>query len=243
MKLSEEKFMKLSEENKIIQSKDLHYFIKQKGCEFVTIVDLGYNDGSFEKSISRIFDNYTGYCVDADKQFSSIGDNLHFDNFLMSNQSFKEEKFYLNANNSGSSSKYFISDEKNYCLVQTITLKDYYNYKKIDKVDILKIDIEGAEFDILDSNTINFLSKNTKQICVEFHDFLVRDNRYKIRLKEIFKTFKSNKFYIQKFSPDNTSVLFVNKNFINLSIKERININLFKYSNRIKKVLKRNFYN
>ena len=235
--------MKLSKKNKIIKTKDSHYFIKQKECEFVTIVDLGYHDGSFEKSISRIFNNYTVYCVDANKQFSSISDNSHFDNFLMSNQSFKKEKFYLNQNNTGASSKYFAFDENNYRLVQTINLKDYYNYKNIDKVDILKIDIEGAEFDILDSNTINFLSKNTKQICVEFHDFLVRDNRYKIRLKEIFKTFKSNKFYIQKFSPDNTSVLFVNKNFINLSIKERININLFKYSNGIKRVLKRNFCN
>ena len=235
--------MKLSEKNTIIQTRDKHYFIKQKGCGFVTIVDLGYHEGSFEKSISKIFNNYTVYCVDANKQFSGISDNSQFDNFLLSNQSFIEKQFYLNLNNLEASSKYFISDKKNYCLVQTITLKDYYNYKKIDKVDILKIDIEGAEFDILDSNTINFLSKNTKQICVEFHDFLVRDNRYKIRLEEIFKTFKSNKFYIKKFSRDNTSVLFVNKDFINLSIKERINLNLFKYSNGIKRVLKRNFHN
>ena len=235
--------MKLSEENKIIKAKDLHYFIKQKGCEFVTIVDLGYNDGSFEKSISRIFNNYTVYCVDANKQFSSISDNSHFDNFLMSNQSFKKEKFYLNANNTGASSKYFTSDEKNYCLVQTITLKDYYNYKKIDKVDILKIDIEGAEFDILDNDTINFLSKNTKQICVEFHDRLTNGKRYEAILKKIFKSFRFNKFYIKRFSFDDSSVLFVNKNFINLSIKERINLNLFKYSNGIKKFLKRNSYN
>ena len=236
--------MKLSEENKIIKAKDLHYFIKQKGCEFITVVDLGCNDGSFVKSISKIFDNYTGYCVDADKQFSSIGDNLHFDNFLMSNQSFKKEKFYLNPNNTGASSKYFTFDENNYRLVQTITLKDYYNYKNIDKVDILKIDIEGAEFDILDSNTINFLSKNTKQICVEFHDFLTKDNRYKIRLEEIFETFKSNKFYMIKFSRKNyASVLFINKNFIDLSIKEIIILNLFKNLDGIKRILKRYLYN
>ena len=74
-------------------------------------------------------------------------------------------------------------------MVQTITLKDYYNYKKIDKVDILKIDIEGSEFDILDNDTINFLSKNTKQICVEFHDRLINGKRYEAILKKIFKSF------------------------------------------------------
>ena len=134
-----------------------------------------------------------------------------------------------------------ISDKKNYCLVQTITLKDYYNYKKIDKVDILKIDIEGSEFDILDNDTINFLSKNTKQICVEFHDRLINGKRYEAILEKIFKSFRFNKFYIKKFSFDNTSVLFVNKNFIDLSVKEKININLFKYLNGVKRVLKRIF--
>ena len=153
--------MKLSEKNTIIQTRDKHYFIKQKECGFVTIVDLGYHEGSFEKSISKIFNNYIVYCVDANKQFSGISDNSQFDNFLLSNQSFIEKQFYLNLNNPEASSKYFISDKKNYCLVQTITLKDYYNYKKIDKVDILKIDIEGSEFDILDNDTINFLSKNS----------------------------------------------------------------------------------
>ncbi len=126
-------------------------------------------------------------------------------------------------------------------MVQTITLKDYYNYKKIDKVDILKIDIEGSEFDILDNDTINFLSKNTKQICVEFHDRLTSGKRYEAILKKIFKSFRFNKFYIKKFSFDNTSVLFVNKNFIDLSVKEKININLFKYLNGVKRVLKRIF--
>ena len=233
--------MKLSEKNTIIQTRDKHYFIKQKGCGFVTIVDLGYHEGSFEKSISKIFNNYTVYCVDANKQFSGISDNSQFDNFLLSNQSFIEKQFYLNLNNPEASSKYFISDKKNYCLVQTITLKDYYNYKKIDKVDILKIDIEGSEFDILDNDTINFLSKNTKQICVEFHDRLANGKRYEAILKKIFKSFRFNKFYIKKFSFDNTSVLFVNKNFIDLSVKEKININLFKYLNGVKRALKRIF--
>ena len=122
-------------------------------------------------------------------------------------------------------------------------LKDYYKYRNIDKVDILKIDIEGTEFDILDINTINFLSKNTKQICVEFHDFLVTDKRYNIRLEKIFETFKSNKFYMIAFSRNNGSVLFINKNFIDLSIKERIILNLFKYFDGIKRVLKRYLYN
>jgi len=115
---------------------------------------------------------------------------------------------------------------------------EYYNYRKINKADILKINIEGAEFDILDNETINFLSKNTEQIWVSFHNFLVSDNRYELRLKEIYNAFKLNKFYKIKFSLNDDAVLFINKNFIDLSMKERIYLNLFKYLDGLKRRLK-----
>ena len=230
--------MKLSKRNEIIKTKDSHHFIKQKGRENVTVVDLGFNEGKFEKSIAKVFDNFTAYCVEANPKFLNTDDNIHLDNFLLSNKSSEKEKFYLDSNNDGASSKYFISDEKNYLLIETITLKDYYNYRKINKADILKINIEGAEFDILDNETINFLSKNTEQIWVSFHNFLVSDNRYELRLKEIYNAFKLNKFYKIKFSLNDDAVLFINKNFIDLSMKEKINLNLFKYLDGFKRRFK-----
>ncbi|MGA9026961.1 MAG: FkbM family methyltransferase [Steroidobacteraceae bacterium] len=37
------------------------------------------------------------------------------------------------------------------------------------KVDLLKLDIEGAEFDLLDATGFGKFVANTKQICIEFH--------------------------------------------------------------------------
>ena len=38
-----------------------------------------------------------------------------------------------------------------------------------DKIDLLKIDIEGAEFDLLDAPGFSSATRHTKQICIEFH--------------------------------------------------------------------------
>ena len=101
-------------------------------------------------------------------------------------------------------------------LVETITLEDYYKniiWKK--SVYILKIDIEGKEFEILDTKLIKFLSKCTYQICIEFHDFLVQDNRFDQELNSIFKIFDENNFIKIKFSRNNGSYYLLIETFLN----------------------------
>jgi hypothetical protein len=65
-------------------------------------------------------------------------------------------------------------------------------------VDIPKIDIEFSEYKILTKKNILFLSKNTKQIVIEFH----QNNKktYTKKIAFILKLFKSYNFYIKKFS-------------------------------------------
>jgi FkbM family methyltransferase len=52
-------------------------------------------------------------------------------------------------------------------MVETITIHEIFNFLKIDHIDLLKIDIEGEEYCILDS-LFNDLNK-INQIVIEFH--------------------------------------------------------------------------
>ena len=52
--------------------------------------------------------------------------------------------------------------------VETITISDIMKQFDVQQFDIIKMDIEGGEYDIL----LNFPKKCTKQLTVEFHDWL-----------------------------------------------------------------------
>lgn len=55
--------------------------------------------------------------------------------------------------------------------VQTVSLKTLLEKNNWGKIDLLKLDIEGQEFDVIAKAPINILRK-LGQITVEFHDFL-----------------------------------------------------------------------
>ena len=59
-------------------------------------------------------------------------------------------------------------DDKNYILSKTITYQQIIKDEKLNKVDILKLDIEGAEIDVIN----NLLEKSKQllpnQLIVEF---------------------------------------------------------------------------
>jgi FkbM family methyltransferase len=88
------------------------------------------------------------------------------------------------ANNA--SSVFDKSDEKEE--VQIVSVKEFLEQHKISQVDLIKINIEGGEYelleDILDSNMINVFN----DIQVQFHDFFPeaknRMNRIQERLAE-----------------------------------------------------------
>jgi len=52
--------------------------------------------------------------------------------------------------------------------VETITISEIMEQFDIEQFDVIKIDIEGGEYDIL----LNFPKNCTKQLSVEFHDWL-----------------------------------------------------------------------
>lgn len=52
---------------------------------------------------------------------------------------------------------------------RVVTFKELIEETSLEKIDFLKIDCEGGEYDIFSFENINFLKKNVKKIVVEFH--------------------------------------------------------------------------
>ncbi len=86
--------------------------------------------------------------------------------------------------------------------VDCITLERLFRIYNIDRVDILKLDIEGMEFDIL-KNSKNILDK-VRKIVVEWHSEKIRDN-----VKRFLKKNGFNLLYEEK--RDYGNLYFINQ--------------------------------
>jgi len=91
--------------------------------------------------------------------------------------------------------------------IPMVTLKEFRSRVHASQVDLMKLDIEGAEIALFNGSTDGELLE-IGQITAEFHDFLYRAQREPAR--EILARMQSLGFRIVRFSFDNTNVLFVN---------------------------------
>jgi FkbM family methyltransferase len=91
--------------------------------------------------------------------------------------------------------------------VELRTLNDIVNELGHKKIDVLKMDIEGSEFIILES--IFDANIHINQILIEFHDRFVSDGKKK--LKQAERLLKSKGFEIFALSESLEEVSFINK--------------------------------
>jgi FkbM family methyltransferase len=91
--------------------------------------------------------------------------------------------------------------------VKSVSLHDLMVRESIDKIDLVKVDIEGEELAMFDAATDRDLL-SCKQITVEFHDFLYPDTHD--RVENAKGRLASLGFRVVQFSLNNTDVLFIN---------------------------------
>ena len=175
------------------------------------IFDIGCFNGNFSKKLKKYLDisKKKFYLFDANKDLK-VKDFSYFNETFSNKVEIK--KFYLNEYfpASGSSLKQdtkkdfkwnftrkliTFSLNKNFktLKVKTNTLDNFCKKKKIKKIDILKIDVEGSEFEVLEGSK-NIL-KNTNIIQLEIYQN--KKNFYKIR-KKIILFLKKYNFEIVK---------------------------------------------
>lgn len=141
------------------------------------VVDIGAHIGAFAVRAARLAQGGQVYAYEAspknfallteNRKINNLG-NVYIENSAVSNQR-GMMPFYTPSDNCILGS--LLQNTSSFIeTVPTKTLSDIIAEHAITQIDFLKVDVEGAEFDILFANPEETLSK-TRQIAMEFHEF------------------------------------------------------------------------
>jgi FkbM family methyltransferase len=162
-----------------------HTFFDDLFRDEIVVIDLGACRGEFINEINEIYKIKKAILIEASPTNHATliqKPNYVIYNNLISNTDDVEVSFYEDNNSPYNGSymfNYFNGVEHK---IKTKTLKSLMVENKIDYIDILKVDIEGAEYDVMPSISDEIYSK-IGQITIEFHDFI--DNSLKEKTQNI----------------------------------------------------------
>lgn len=155
------------------------HFMDRKYKDYVDVeegdivVDIGFNYGVFAiKSLYNKASKIYGFepsqkAYNVCKKIYTDKDKIELFNFAVGGNNgkvvFKQGKSSLTSSTYGDVEDFETSYE-----VDVIKLTDFLFFHKIDKIDFLKVDCEGSEYEIFDSIPDDIFS-NIKKIHVEFH--------------------------------------------------------------------------
>jgi FkbM family methyltransferase len=149
----------------------LSNFIRQDSV----VIDIGAHIGVFSiLAGKKAFRGKVFAYEPFEENFEMLNKNITLNNMKnisafklgISNKKGKR-KLVISRDNSGGHSFYEKNGEK--VEIKTITLKQVFEQNKIKKCDFLKIDCEGAEYEILLNTPFKYLKK-IKSISAEYHD-------------------------------------------------------------------------
>lgn len=173
--------------------------------ERIIIIDAGANVFYTSLYFLNIFKNAFVYAIEPSKENASICK----ENILLNNLKNKTH-FYNNALSHKRAIKFSIDNKFRDCKdwavttqedsngeIEGITLEEIILNNKLSYITFLKIDIEGAERYIFDSNNDLSFLKITKLIAIEIHDeFDIRKNIYQILQEFNFYIFEMGELTI-----------------------------------------------
>ncbi|CAN5659674.1 hypothetical protein BH09PLA1_BH09PLA1_22650 [soil metagenome] len=186
-----------------------HTFFPQSLSTDSVVIDLGANLGRFSTAIAR---RYGLRCFGVEPNpalFEQLRphntDRLQFFHFAINGS---DGPIVLNVSGEITTSSVItakVPDAKGQVEVPGKMLGTFLREQGISGVDVLKVDIEGAEVGMFDSLSDESLRK-IRQITIEFHDhhgFITREQMQAIR-----RRLRDLGFHGIKFSPNNTNWLF-----------------------------------
>jgi FkbM family methyltransferase len=110
--------------------------------------------------------------------------------------------------------------------VPSVSLADFFGMNRIGRVDFLKVDVEGAELDILERSDAEVF-RNVVQMSVEFHAFL--DPSVTPRIQRILSRMEDMGFYWIDFTRTYRDVLLVNTRLAPVSLRDKLDLVVHKY--------------
>lgn len=154
------------------QFNELSWYSKYLTPDDKIILDLGSNIGLFSIHASPWADliiavEPTPAHMALNKQLTSEFDNIIRYQAAISN-SVGEMPFYTSSGNTTMNS--LIDRGENKFIVETLSVLDIIKKFNLDRVDFIKMDIEGSEVIALNDSIIEQLSKYASKILIEFHE-------------------------------------------------------------------------
>ena len=150
-----------------------HHLFTQPLSKKAVVIDLGAFKGDFSKYISQQFQCKI-FAIEANPIV--FPETYHDKNVIKFNKAITDKngiiRFYL-ANNPEGNSIFQSHRDANgsFVEVEGITLSSFLAEQGIKYVDILKVDIEGAEIQLF-NNLDDIVLNKIGQITIEFHDFI-----------------------------------------------------------------------
>jgi FkbM family methyltransferase len=150
------------------------------------VVDIGFNFGLFSttsmfKKPSKILGFEPNPSLVKIFKENFTNDTIQLYNYAVSDRDSKMT-FYENGDFGMSTIKEDVNVEyrtKQY-EVDTISINSLISKFNLEKIDYLKIDCEGSEFEIFESISEMYLTNNIKKIAIEFHDYLYGEKVQKL---------------------------------------------------------------
>jgi FkbM family methyltransferase len=173
------------------------------------IIDAGSNNGNFSRGCMDLF-GCVPYALEANPESAAriIGPRV-FPYALGAKST--EFEFFIGPN-SEACSMFRIPEHTTSITVKAVSLKDFLHEQHLKRVDLLKVDIEGAELDVLSGLAS---MDNIVQASVEFHDFMFPDQAQKV--DTVIAHMTALGFDCYNFtSPIREDVLFVNPQLLPL---------------------------
>jgi FkbM family methyltransferase len=204
------------------------------------VLDCGANQGEFAKwASSRLGATVFSFEADpylADRLPQLLG--VHSFNVAIAGQ---DGQMTLRRSRDRCTSGIFntrASAEDTFC-VTARSLESLCAEQGISHVDLLKLDIEGAELDVLERASAEFLG-SVAQITCEFHDFL--DSAHVPRIEAVSRRMEQLGFRVIRMSHwTYGDVLMLNRKFITIGPWTRIRIAFQKYLTGVNRMARRRF--
>tara|TARA_B100000686_G_C16775162_1_gene967921 strand:+ start:1009 stop:1782 length:774 start_codon:yes stop_codon:yes gene_type:complete len=166
------------------------------------VIDIGAHIGLFALYASQFCKNGRIFCFEPiEENYNLLLENIKLNDIkniipfnLAVSDKISKIKIYLNNDESGHS--IFLNNEKS-VLVNSTTLENIFTENHIDNCNFLKLDCEGAEYQIIDSLNPVFFGKISKTI-IEYHladtnpELLenltqkLDSHNFKIKIKKLF---------------------------------------------------------
>lgn len=162
------------------------------------IIDGGANIGLFTLQMKNQFPDATVICVEPDKDnFAMLQKNVAaYSNVSCENCGVWDKDTHLKVYDKFNGGKFaMVVEESNEAgSIKAISISDIMEKYKIDRIDLLKLDVETSEKKIFADNYSNWLSK-TKMLVIELHDWM-EEGCSKPFFDAITKTFTNYKYLI-----------------------------------------------